>query len=113
MIHFKTHHCFNRIRVWSLANEWIEIQLTSVIVKRLNYPYNCFTLDLSENKDIKSDGLKQIFFDFFTRNGSSVELLLEDKMLACNREIKNNKFYFSGTNIELKDLGKRKVIFIT
>ena len=97
---------FDSILVWSLANEWITIPLTSVTVRRPNYPYNCFTLDLSQNDDIKSKGLKQIFFYFFTRNGSSVELLLEDKMQACNREIKYHKFYFSGPNIELKDLGE-------
>ena len=30
---------------------------------------------------------------------------MEDKMLACTREIKENKFYFVGAPIALKNLG--------
>ena len=70
-----------RINVWYLSNEWVNIPVSSVKVKQPNYPFNCFTLDLFQNADIKKNGLKQIFFHFPTLNGSSVELLLEDKEL--------------------------------
>ena len=102
VIHFKSF----RITVWSSTNEWVEIPLSSVTVKRPNYPYNCFTLDLSQNEEIRKKHLKQIFFYVLTLNGSSVELLLEEKRLGCSREIKDNKFYFSGPKIELEKLGK-------
>ena len=64
--------------------------LSSVKVKQLNYPYNCFTLDLSQNDQTKKKGLKQIFFHFPIINSSRVELLLEDRDLACTRETKEN-----------------------
>ena len=60
---------------------------------------------MSENGQIKKKGLKQILFYFHPHEGTYVEILMEDKMLACTREIKENKFYSSGPNIELKDLG--------
>ena len=90
----------------TLTNEDLNIPLTSVVLPRPNYPYNCFTLDLSKNEEIKQKGVKQIFFYFSTLNVSSVKVILMDKSLACNREIKYNKFYFSGTNIEVNNLGK-------
>ena len=34
-----------------------------------------------------------------------MELLLEDKALACNREVKYHKF--AGSSVELKDLGNK------
>ena len=96
---------FHRIRVWSHSNEWLDVPLSSVRIYRPNFPFNCFTLDLSQNSDIKEKGLKQIFFYFHSLAGTFMEMLIEDKSLACTREIKENKFYSSGPNIELKDLG--------
>ena len=76
-----------------------------VRVRRPNYPFNCYTLDLSEHEDIKNVWVKQLYITFKVKKNYSMELLLEDKALACNREIKYHKFYFSGSSLELKDLG--------
>ena len=95
-----------RINVWALSNEWYTIPIEYATVWRPNYPYNCFTLDLSDNKEVKEKGLKQIFFYFHSINGTSAEILLGDKTLTCSREIKDNKFYFSGPSLEVEDLGK-------
>ena len=96
---------FHRIRVWSQSNEWLDVPLSSVRVNRPNFPFNCFTFDLSQNSKIKKKGLKQIFFHFHPIASTSMEMLIMDKSLVCTREIKENKFYYSGPNIELKDLG--------
>ena len=94
-----------RIFVWSGQNKEIEIPLSSVRLRRPNYPYNCWTLDLSDNQNISDDGVKQIFFGFHKLPNTSVEVLVQDKGLSCSREIKNNIFYFSGKKLKLDNLG--------
>ena len=97
---------FIRINVWAMSNEYYTIPLKSLKVWRPNLPFNCFTLDLTGYEEVKEKGLKQIFFNFHSMNGTSAEILLGDKTLACSREIKDNKFYFSGPSLEVEDLGK-------
>ena len=92
--------------VWTRNESILTIPLNSIIVEQANYPDNCYTLDLSNNEDIKEKGLKEIDFKFKPIADISVDLMVEGKTLACNREIKNNIFYFSGPDIKLKDLGK-------
>ena len=94
-----------RINVWALSNEYYTIPIKYAKVWRANFPFNCFTLDLSGNEEVEEKGVKQIFFYFHPMNGTSAEILLGDKTLTCSREIKDNKFYFSGPSLELEDLG--------
>ena len=90
-----------------MENTLKTLNLSMVRVRRPNYPFNCYTLDLSEHEDIKNVGVKQLYITFKVKKNYSLQLLLEDKALACNREIKYHKFYFSGSSLELKDLGKQ------
>ena len=78
------------------------ISLGSITVRRPNYPYNCFTLDLSQNTEVREKGIKQIFFIFHALEDQSVELLLIDKSLDSNRDIKKNKFFSLDLLLTLK-----------
>ena len=91
--------------MWTKKNQWKSFNLSSIAVRRPNYPFNCFTLDLNDDESIKTSGVKQLFLYFNRRENTSVKVLIEDKSLSCSREIKYHKFYFSGPNVELKDLG--------
>ena len=82
----------------------LDIPVTSVRVTRPNYPFNCFTLDLSHHKNILRNGLERLSFLFHKLPGPSVEILLEDKRLSCNRQLMENNFFFSGSKLE-HDLG--------
>ena len=105
MLH-KPEQVITGIRVWSMANTWIDISIDSVELWRLNYPYNCYTLNLSNNHEVKEKGVKQVFFTFPALKDTSMELLLKGSSMICNREIKNHKFYSSGADIKLEKLGK-------
>ena len=94
------------IRVWSMANTWIDISIDSVELWRLNFPYNCYTLNLSKNYEVLDQGVKQIFFYFPLLENTSMELLLKGASMVCDREIKNHKFYSSGADIKFDKLGK-------
>ena len=99
---------FALIEVWSMANTWIDISIDSVELWRLNFPYNCYTLNLSKNHEVREKGVKQVFFNFPIMENTSMELLLKGASLTCDREIKNHKFYSSGADIKLENLGKGK-----
>ena len=96
----------NKIQVWSMANEWIDISIDSVELWRLNDPYNCYTLNLSKNEEVKEKGVKQVFFNFPLLENKSLEVLLKGASVICSREIKTHKFYSSGAVIKLEKLGK-------
>ena len=102
----KPEQLISDIRVWSMANTWIDISMDSVRLWRLNYPYNCYTLNLSKNDEVQEKGVKQVFFTFPLMENTSMELLLKGASMICNREIKNHKFYSSGADIKLERLGK-------
>ena len=82
-----------------------DVSLDTVKVWRMNYPDNCFTLDLTNNTKIREIGIKEMFFQFPNQQKHSVDIYMQGKSLACNREIKNHKFYSSGANIKESNLG--------
>ena len=96
---------FFRIFVWSPGEKKFLIPVSSLKLKRPNYPLNCYFLDISQNSNIKQYGIKMILFQFHALLGKSVEIFFEDKKLACTRQLKESRFYSSGVNIR-KDLGE-------
>ena len=90
------------------GKNWTKVNLSSLHLKRPNYPFNCFTLDLSKNIQLNEKSFKYVWFDFFEHNGTSVEIFLEDKNLACTRQIIEDRFYFTGPQIK-QDIGKYKL----
>ena len=94
--------------IFSISSElvtykYITYTLSSAQVLRPNYPFNCFTWDISQ-EDIE-DGVEEVSFGFKDLPGTHVEIKLEDKRLSCNRPSMDSKFYSSGSEIKL-DLGK-------
>ena len=82
-------------------NDVVIISIHSLQIKRPNYPFNCFTLDISQNQEIKMKGINFIRFYFkHVERGTSVSIEVEDKRLSCSRLINQNKAYFSGSLIK-------------
>ena len=98
-----------QITVWSMTNEVFNISLDSVQVWRLNFPYNCYSLDLTKNSDVTKKGIKQLFFYFYLLENFSVEIILEGQSLAGYRMITDHRFYSAGDAIRLEDLGKLNI----
>ena len=96
------------IAIWTNKNEFFKLSVDVVELRRLNYPYNCYTLDLSKSVKVQEMGVKKVFFYFRLLENTSVELLLRGASMICNRELKSNKFYSSGADIKLADLGEHK-----
>ena len=106
---YKTEDVLDEIRFYSNGNEHITINLTSVKLLRINYPFNCFTLDLTNNTDVQRKGVKQLFYIFPIIENSSVSVLPQGKSLVCNREIKAHKLFSSGADLKLINLGLIKL----
>ena len=91
---------------WNDANDWFRINLTSVKVWRINYPYNCFTLDITNNTEVQQKGVRMLSFRFPVKENTSVRVLPLGKELACNRGISSHKFYSSGDQAILSNQGE-------
>ena len=98
------------IRVYSMKNDLFWISLASVSLWRINYPFNCFTLDLTNNTEVKEKGIRKIRIQFPMIQNTSVSILPQGKDWACNREINSNQFFSSGANVNLENLGEMKYL---
>ena len=94
------------IYILSITNEYYNVNVSSVNVLRLHCPFNCYSLDLSNNTFVMEKGVKQIFLYFYILENYSLEIVLQDHRLASYREIKAHKFQSTGAEITLDDLGE-------
>ena len=71
--------------------------------RRVNYPNNCYTLDLSNNKEVVEKGIKSLQVEFNSKkrkNLSMVQVKVEGSSLSCARDIFDHMFYATGDPIE-------------
>ena len=94
------------IQVKSMTNKKFPVSLDSVKVWRLNVPDNCYSLDLTNNRDVREKGVKQVSLMFYILENFSVEIHLEGQSLAGYRMIKAHRSQSSGDAIRLDDLGE-------
>ena len=98
------------IEVWTWTSDSIRggINFPSSQAKLLkpNFPHNCLSLDIAKNKDIKKQGVKNIYIEIYRKSGFGVELFLEDRHRSCSRTIKYSRLAQTGANIVIDDLGK-------
>ena len=104
-LHKNAEDFWDQVFVWTKLNQWKVLNLSLITVRRPNYPFNCFTLDLNDDDSIIKDGLKQLFISFQKREHFKVNIVMEDRSLSCFRPIKDHKFYFTGPNVEFTNLG--------
>ena len=97
------------IKVWTITNQYIYPDFENIKILRTNYPYNCYSLDLDTNNDVKENGVKQLFLEFNIIKKVSVDIFMEGQTLTSFRPIKANRFHSSGADITLGNLGERKM----
>ena len=98
------------ITVWTITNQDIYLDYENIKILRTNYPYNCYSLDLANNNDVKGKGVKQLFLEFYISKKVSVDILLEGQSLTSFRPIKAHRFHSSGADITLGNLGERNIL---
>ena len=79
------------------------LPLKYVTLKRVNYPQNCYTLDLSSVNQSRDESIKTLGIVFksgkLEKKLEKVQISLQGITLATNREIFDNSFYSKGDKI--------------
>ena len=76
----------------------------TAILRRPNYPSNCYEVDINKLARGNLKGLFQIHFNFHPLIDQKVEIILEDKKKALSRTYKYNRFGTQGSRIILSNL---------
>ena len=87
--------------VWTSKHESISIPIEDFQLESVNYPHNCYSLDffnITQQHEVKELGLGFNFYE-----GMTVEVLLRDTNMNCNRELKDHSFYSTGDSIKLTE----------
>ena len=71
-------------------------------LRRVNYPHNCYTPDLSSVTQLRDERIETIYLNFKSGNLEKVQISLQGSTLASNREIFDNSFYNKGDKITVK-----------
>ena len=73
-------------------------------VQRMNYPQNCLTFDISQEREFTNKRLMHLNVQFHATSHFSVEIHIEDRPSSLNRNSPNAKKSYSGPVIEIKNL---------
>ena len=68
-------------------------------LNKVNYPQNCYTLNLTHIIKAGKDALNTLMIDFKTNKTQKVIIKLQGRTLISNREIFDNTFYTRGDQI--------------
>ena len=85
--------------VWTTEREHVTIPIDQFRVSRVNYPHNCYTLDLFNLTE--EHEVKELFIQFHNLENKSAEVLLRDTSTDCNREVKDHSFSSTGDAIKV------------
>ena len=94
-------------------------------VERVNYPSNCFTLNIANDNDVQAKGITNIRFllkkpEYVDTKSYHIDLNVIGKEIATNRDITEHFFYSTGDSLkarpgfsvkyvmEIRDRGFRK-----
>ena len=76
----------------------------NIYIGRVNYPNNCFTLDITNNTDL---GIKQLTFHFRTLANFSVGVYAQGASLSTHRDIRVHNLYSTGDIMHLNANGTK------
>ena len=78
----------NEMGLRTMTNEGIAINLNMLVLERVNFPHNCYTLDLANMTEVKEKGIAKVWLDFNTSviGEGSVEVHLQDNNLMTTAE---------------------------
>jgi hypothetical protein len=92
---------FETIEMLTMTNEWIRIK-TDYVTRSVNYPHNCYTLDLTNQTDVKEKKVNMIAIKFHNHTKYSVTIFVEGSTLSCSRTISANAFFSTGDSIKMQ-----------
>jgi hypothetical protein len=102
-------HTPSDVMLWiafeTVTEEWIYLPIELIYLKSINYPHNCYTLDLTDNSDVREKGIKILMFQFHDMKNNSVEIKVEGSTLTSNIFITENAYFSTGDAIKMNVKG--------
>ena len=71
-------------------------------LNRVNYPQNCYTVNLTEVDKARKEIVKTLWIDFKAEKTKEVTIHLQGRTLAAKRDVYDNKFYTKGDEMYVK-----------
>ena len=82
--------------------KWFFLQ-DEIFLERVNYPYNCYTLDLTNDSRLLGQGLRTMNLKFKTKKQfQAVHIQLYGKTLAAHRQIFDHTVFSTGDMIKAR-----------
>ena len=98
----KVETVLKALRFYTQTKEWIKLKFDhNLYTGRVNFPYNCFTLDLTSNSDVREKGIKALYLYLHYIPSVSIGIDILGASLFCNRNLESHIFYSSGDSIGL------------
>jgi hypothetical protein len=94
-----------KIIIKTSNNEEMYVNVTNLkaALRRVNFPDNCYTLDLTNITEVKEKGIQVIQIHDNRGHEQYVEFFFEGSSLTTDRIIKAHRLYSSGDKIEIKE----------
>ena len=100
---YSVEDIIQKVIVLNTENEQSEIDLEKIHVRKVNYPSNCFTLDLSKEPLLNESAIKTLRINFYNKEAVSTEVQLVGKNIFTERNINRLSIFSSGDRILTKN----------
>ena len=105
MMKYEIEEIIKEMRFDTMSNEEIFVAVKeNVFLKRINYPGNCFTMEITKMQDVIRKGIRRMVMRFGDISGISLEVFVLGKSLESRKNIRSNAFYSQGVPIRPKNM---------
>ena len=110
---YSVEDIIQKVIVVNTENEQSEVDLEKIHVRKVNYPSNCFTLDLSKEPLLNESAIKILRINFHNdKEAVSTEVQLVGKNIFTERNINRLSIFSSGDRILTKN-GSLRSYFVS
>ena len=100
MTKYEIEEIVREVKFFTMYNEDIPVSAKDdIVLKRINYPGNCYTLDVTQIYNVSGKGIRKMFMRFGDISSMSVKVSVLGKSLDSRKSIRSNSFYSKGVSI--------------
>ena len=100
MTRYEIEEIVREVKLFTMYNEDIPVGAKdNIVLKRINYPGNCYTLDVTQIYNVSGKGIRKMFMRFGDISSMSVKVSVLGKSLDSRKSIRSNSFYSKGVSI--------------
>jgi hypothetical protein len=92
---------FEYIDILTMTGEWIRNK-PDIVTGSVNYPHNCYMLDLANLTDVKEKKVNTLLIQFHNHSKYSLTIFVEGSTSSVSRTISANVFFSTGDTIKMQ-----------